>query len=52
MAYKTRFQPCEILSGGAWRVMAETTARPTAPAVDTDFSEAVSSILPAESGIR
>jgi arginyl-tRNA--protein-N-Asp/Glu arginylyltransferase len=52
MAYKTRFQPCEILSGGAWRVMRQTTEKPPEPAADTAFSEAVSSILPAESGIR
>jgi arginine-tRNA-protein transferase len=53
MAYKTRFQPCEILSGGAWRVMAEPTATAaTAQADGAAFSEAVSSILPAESTTR
>ena len=50
MAYKTRFQPCEILSGGAWRVMAEPM--PTTAADGGAFSEVVSSILPAESTIR
>jgi hypothetical protein len=52
MAYKTRFQPCEILSAGAWRVMAEPAATAVAAADDPTFSEVVSSILPAESATR
>jgi leucyl-tRNA---protein transferase len=46
MAYKTRFQPCEILSGGAWRPMMSDGS--VAEVTDeAQFSEAVTSILPA-----
>jgi arginine-tRNA-protein transferase len=46
MAYKTRFQPCEILTGGAWRVMSDPTNPAPAPAEGSAFSEAVSRIMP------
>lgn len=50
MAYKTRFQPCEILTGGAWRLMAATAGEITPATEEARFSEAVSSVWPAESG--
>jgi arginine-tRNA-protein transferase len=52
MAYKTRFQPCEILTGGAWRIMADPAAGQPAAPEGAAFSEAVSSIMPAEPAIR
>ncbi len=48
MAYKTRFQPCEILTGGAWRLLSEPGLTQKAPIEEARFSEAVSTILPAE----
>jgi len=49
MAYKTRFQPCEILTGGAWRLMTSAGGEPAPATEEARFSEAVSSVWPAES---
>jgi leucyl-tRNA---protein transferase len=50
MAYKTRFQPSEILTNGAWRLMTETKTPADAGATPelSPFSEALSNILPAD----
>jgi arginyl-tRNA--protein-N-Asp/Glu arginylyltransferase len=50
MAYKTRFQPCEILTGGAWRLMTSEAGEPAPATEEARFSEAVSSVWPAASG--
>lgn len=50
MAYKTRFRPFEILTGGAWRIMADSEGGPAPATEEARFSEAVSSVWPAESG--
>ncbi|MBW4022497.1 MAG: arginyltransferase [Proteobacteria bacterium] len=51
MAYKTRFQPCEILTNGAWRQMSEQPST-VGGAEGEPFSEAISAIMPAEPLIR
>jgi len=50
MAYKTRFQPCEILTNGAWHLMTETEGKREigATAAISPFSESLSNIMPAD----
>lgn len=50
MAYKTRFRPCEILTGGAWRLMTGQHEALAPATEEARFSEAVSNVWPAESG--